>query len=111
GYLFYSDNFSMKKPKNDQAFRKNVPLSPIKVGEKIVLNNIFFETAKYKLKKESKVELDKLVHFLSENPSLKIEVSGHTDNVGSDASNLTLSKNRANSVVNYLIEKGIESSR
>lgn len=111
GYLFYSDNFSMKKTNDNQAFRKNVPLSPIKVGEKIVLNNIFFETAKYKLKNESKVELDKLVQFLATNPSLKIEVSGHTDNVGSDESNLTLSKNRAKSVVDYLVEKGINSSR
>lgn len=111
GYLFYSDNFSLTQTSDNKAFRKNVPLSPIKVGEKIVLNNIFFETAKYALKKQSKIELDKLVHFLNENPSLEIEVSGHTDNVGSDASNITLSKNRAKSVVNYLVEAGIDSSR
>jgi outer membrane protein OmpA-like peptidoglycan-associated protein/tetratricopeptide (TPR) repeat protein len=111
GYLFYSDNFSLTQTSDNKAFRKNVPLSPIKVGEKIVLNNIFFETAKYTLKKQSKIELSKVVQFLEENPSLKIEVSGHTDNVGSDESNLKLSKNRAKSVVDYLVQEGIESSR
>lgn len=110
-YLFYSDNFSLTQTSDKEAFRKNVPLSPIKVGEKIILTNIFFETAKYTLKKQSKVELNKIVQFLEENPAITIEVSGHTDNVGSDASNLSLSKNRAKSVVDYLVQEGISRDR
>ncbi|MEQ8908504.1 MAG: OmpA family protein [Vicingaceae bacterium] len=111
GYLFYSDNFNLKNKKKDEPYKKNVPLHPINVGEKIILRNIFFETAKYELKKESKIELNKLVQFLEKNPSIKIEVSGHTDNVGSQESNLVLSKNRANAVVEYLVKNEIEASR
>ena len=111
GYLFYSDNFSMKESKGGDPYQKDVPLSPIKVGEKIVLKNIFFETAKYALKDQSKVELNKIVQFLEENSSVKIEVSGHTDSVGSDASNELLSQNRAKSVVDFLVKNGIEQNR
>ena len=75
------------------------------------LKNIFFETAKYDLKPESKVELNKLVSFLNLNKSLRIELSGHTDNVGDKKMNQTLSQNRANSVYGYLILNGIDSKR
>ncbi|MFM7233969.1 MAG: OmpA family protein, partial [Flavobacteriales bacterium] len=80
-------------------------------GASIVLNNVFFETAKWELKPESMVELDRLVTLLKANPEKKIEIGGHTDNVGSDDTNLTLSNNRAQSVVDYLIRKGIDSGR
>ncbi len=66
---------------------------------------------KFDLKAESQVELDKVIQLLTENPSVKIEISGHTDNAGKPAANLTLSNNRAKSVVNYLIEKGINTQR
>jgi outer membrane protein OmpA-like peptidoglycan-associated protein len=112
GYLFYSENFSLKGIFTaDQPFRKNVELRQIKEGEIVILNNIFFDTNSKDLKKESKAELDKLVKLLTNTPSLKIEVSGHTDNVGSKAANLVLSKDRAQSVVNYLIENGIRKDR
>jgi outer membrane protein OmpA-like peptidoglycan-associated protein len=77
----------------------------------VVLHNIFFETDSYVLKDESKIELNKLTDFLNQNPSLKILISGHTDNVGSDQHNLTLSDNRAKSVYDYLISNGIAASR
>lgn len=111
GYLFYSENFALEASSANEPRKEDIPLNPIKVGKKIILKNIFFETAKYDLKDKSKVELDKLIDFLNENPSLKIKVLGHTDNVGSDASNQLLSKNRAKSVSDYLIANGIEANR
>jgi len=75
------------------------------------LRNIFFETNSYELKNESTAELNKLVQFLNQNPTVNIEVSGHTDNVGSDQINQKLSENRAKSVYSFLILKGIKSDR
>lgn len=112
GYLFYSENFSLKEEgSNLEPVKKDVPLSPIKEGEKVVLKNVFFETAKFDLKDESKIELDKLVAFLQKNPTIKIEISGHTDNQGDKKSNLILSDNRSKSVSNYLVSKGITADR
>lgn len=112
GYLFYSDNFSLSGIFHvDQPFLKDVLLKPIISGESIVLNNIFFETASFALKEESKYELDKVVKFLVTNPTLKIEISGHTDNIGTDAYNIQLSENRAKSVVKYLTNHGIAADR
>lgn len=106
GYIFYSENFSLKGYQSLEPFILEIPLSKIKVGNAIVLNNVFFATNEYTLKKESKVELDKLVIFLQQNPTLKVELSGHTDDVGSDSNNQVLSQNRSNSVVNYLVDHG-----
>ena len=86
-------------------------VSPIEVGSVVRLNNIFFEFAKATLKPESFPELDRTVKFLKENKTLELEIAGHTDNVGSDATNLKLSQARAQSVVNYLVEHGIDKSR
>jgi outer membrane protein OmpA-like peptidoglycan-associated protein len=76
-----------------------------------VLNNVFFETNKWDLKPESMIELNRLVDLLQANLDKKIEIGGHTDNVGSDEANLTLSNNRAQSVVDYLIKKGVAPDR
>ena len=111
GYLFYSDNFSLLDNSIDSVFTVNIPLQPIEKGATIVLKNIFFETGKYELQAESKSELDKLVMLLSDNPKLKIQIDGHTDNVGQANDNLQLSINRSKSVVEYLSAKGINSQR
>ena len=111
GYMFFSETFSLMNYESDEPFIQNVPLNPILAGEKIILKNIFFETSKYNLKKESKVELDKLVAFLTKNENLIIEIGGHTDNVGNAQLNLTLSTNRANSVREYLTKNGIDTGR
>jgi outer membrane protein OmpA-like peptidoglycan-associated protein len=113
GYLFYSENFSLQDMPADaiHPFLKNIPLQPIDTGAIIVLKNIFFETNKYDLKKESQVELDKLVMFLKNNPAIKVEISGHTDNVGTHTSNQVLSENRAKSVTDYLIAHTIPAER
>jgi outer membrane protein OmpA-like peptidoglycan-associated protein len=83
----------------------------LRSGHSIVLKNIFFETDAYQLKNESKPELNKLISFLNNNPGLRVEISGHTDNIGSSGYNLELSSKRAQSVVEYLINKGINENR
>ncbi len=111
GYLFYSDNFLMSNSPADSVYEKNIPLQPIEANAIVILKNIFFDINKFELKPESQVELDKLVQLLNENPKLKIEIGGHTDNVGKPADNITLSNNRAKAVVTYLVGKNISVTR
>ena len=112
GYLFFSENFTLSKTENNnKPFFKDVPLMPIKEGATVVLNNIFFETNKYDLKPESKVELNKLLKFLEKNSGVKVEIGGHTDNTGGKELNIALSMNRAKSVYDYLILHEIDPER
>jgi outer membrane protein OmpA-like peptidoglycan-associated protein/tetratricopeptide (TPR) repeat protein len=111
GYLFYSDNFQLMNRSADSVYEKNIALQPIETNASVVLKNIFFDVGKFELNPSSQVELEKLVQMLTENPSLNIEISGHTDNVGKPADNLSLSNNRAKSVVNYLVSKAIAAQR
>jgi len=112
GYLFFSENFSLAGVHStDNPFLKDIPLKKIRAGEKVVLKNIFFETDKFNLKEESKTELSILIDFLDNNPSLKIEIGGHTDNIGTPEYNVNLSQNRAKAVNDYLAEKGIDQVR
>ncbi len=111
GYLFYSDNFLMADKSPDSTYKKNIALQPIELNANVVLKNIFFDFNEFELKPASQVELDKLVQLMNENPMLKIEISGHTDNVGKPSDNLSLSMERARSVVNYLIKKNIDAKR
>ena len=106
GYFFKSLNFDFS---DKIGFDKilDISLEPIKKEAKEILNNIFFDTAKWDLKSESTAELDKLVALLKANPDLPIEISGHTDDVGKEADNLLLSQKRAKSVVDYLAQKGV----
>ncbi len=112
GYMFYSENFSLKNlDDNNKPYEINIPLQPIEADASIVLKNIFFETDSYDLKPESTTELNKLVQFLNINPNIRVEISGHTDNVGSKQHNTDLSTNRAKAVYNKLIKKGITANR
>jgi outer membrane protein OmpA-like peptidoglycan-associated protein/tetratricopeptide (TPR) repeat protein len=112
GYLFYSANFSLKNLSDpSKPYKLDVPLQPVQVGKTVILKNIFFDTDLYSLKPESIAELDKLVDFLKMNSSLKIEISGHTDNAGTNEHNTLLSQNRAKSVYEYLISKSIKKER
>ena len=86
-------------------------LKNIKEGSAIVLKNIFFQTGKAELLPESYPELDRVYDFMTENNIQLIEISGHTDNVGSDEINKKLSQGRAQAVVDYLVSKGIASER
>jgi outer membrane protein OmpA-like peptidoglycan-associated protein len=111
GYLFYSDNFSLTGNQADSVFIVNIPLQPIEKGAAIVLKNIFFETGKFELQNESSSELDQLVTLLQDNPNLKIQIAGHTDNVGREKDNQLLSTNRAKSVVDYLLNHAVNAQR
>jgi outer membrane protein OmpA-like peptidoglycan-associated protein len=111
GYLFYSDNFSLSKAVPDTTYEKNIPLQPLSKDALIVLNNIFYESGKFNLKPESLTELNKVVQLLKENPTLKIEIDGYTDNVGVAKTNLQLSNKRAQEVIKYLISNGIIANR
>ncbi len=112
GYLFYSDHFSCKDPADlKNAYLLDVKLNPAIEGGKVVLKNVFFDTNLFQLRSESYPELDKLVSFMKSNPGISIEVSGHTDSTGDKKKNQVLSENRAKSVYDYLVAKGIASSR
>lgn len=111
GYLFYSDNFSLKNRAPDSTYQKNIPLQPIEVNAAVVLRNLFFETAKFNIRPESEVELQKLVQLMQDNPTVKIQIEGHTDNVGTAADNQKLSEARAKSVVTYLVQNGVLQNR
>jgi outer membrane protein OmpA-like peptidoglycan-associated protein len=111
GYLFHSENFDIPASGGYQEITKDVQLEKIAVGSTIVLRNVFFDYNKSTLKPESSTELDRLVKILQENPSIRIELSGHTDNVGTEEYNQKLSENRAKSCVDYLVSKGIAADR
>ncbi len=111
GYLFYSDNFTMSHGNFTKPYIKDVPLKPIKVGEKVVMRNIFYDLNSYALRPESQIELNKLIKFLKDNHLLKIEISGHTDKTGKPDYNMKLSENRARTVAEYLVISGIETLR
>ena len=111
GYLFHSENFDLPKGDGFNLVNKDIELKNIKVGSNITLRNVFFNTGKWDVKTDSYAELDRLVALLSDIPSLKIEISGHTDNVGSESFNELLSQRRADAVVNYLLGKGVAKNR
>jgi OmpA-OmpF porin, OOP family len=94
-----------------KEIHKDLYLVPIEIGQVFRLNNVFFDFDKYSLRPESFVELDRVVKFLNEYPNIEIEMSAHTDSKGSDQYNFTLSDNRAKSVREYIISKGIAATR
>jgi len=110
-YLFYSGHFDLSGRAPDSTYRMDIPLQPLETEALVTLNNIFFESGKYTLRDESHTELDKIVQLMNENPTLKIRINGHTDNVGKAADNLALSNNRAKAVTSYLVAKGILATR
>jgi len=131
GYLFHSENFALKgiysfdEPYLLEIELQKIPIkvvatveapnpvisAPLPAPKPTILKNVFFETASAELLPVSITELNKLRDLLTENPSMNIQLSGHTDNVGSDADNLLLSQNRAKAVRQYLIKQGIGGHR
>lgn len=111
GYLFYSENFSLSEKAPDSTYNIDIPLKPIEANATVILKNIFFDVNRYDLKEESTTELDNVFLLMRDNPTLKIQINGHTDNVGKANDNMVLSNNRAQAVVKYLISKGIDPQR
>lgn len=111
GYYAVTENVNVANLTEYKEIVVDLYLNPIEKGQTIRLNNIFFDSGKYDLLPESYAELDRLHKVLETNKGLKIEIGGHTDAVGSDANNMTLSNNRANAVMQYLVTKGISKER
>lgn len=111
GFISISENLDLTNLKEYKEIEKNLYLVPLEVGQTIRLNNIFFDTGLATLREESLVELNNLKKLLLENSNMKIVVSGHTDNVGSDANNMKLSADRAQAVVQWLKDNGIVADR
>ncbi|KAA3624680.1 MAG: OmpA family protein, partial [Bacteroidetes bacterium] len=120
-FLFHSENCSLKDAGTiEEPYLVYIELQPIpktmvavdtSSQKAVILKNVFFETGSANLQEQSTSELDRLVNLLSGNPDLKIQINGHTDNIGSEEDNLELSEARAETVYTYLIEKGISEER
>jgi outer membrane protein OmpA-like peptidoglycan-associated protein len=111
GYLFYSELYDMEKKQADSVYQKDIYLQPVELNVVTTFNNIQFASNSFTLPQTGLVELDKLLQVLTENPTLKVAISGYTDNIGKPEDNLILSTNRAKAIVDYLTGKGIDKNR
>jgi len=111
GKLFYSENVYLSANEGFKQQKKDIVLAESKSGSKMVLKNVFFDTGKDQLRAESKTELLRVAKLLKDNPTINIEISGHTDNVGSETTNQQLSEKRAQAAVSFLIQNGIPAAR
>ncbi|MDN5200440.1 OmpA family protein [Fulvivirgaceae bacterium BMA10] len=109
-YFGISENIDLNSTPNHEL-QKDLYLAPIKTGQTVTLNNILFETGSARLKDESIPELRRVADFFIENSSMVIEISGHTDDVGSETYNQKLSEQRAKSVAKYIVLKGLPVER
>ncbi len=106
GYIPVHKNIDLRN--SDNVYKEidvDIVLPEIKKGKEIVINNLFFDTKKFEITKDSEPELDRLAEIIKENKNIKISIEGHTDNVGGEKDNLELSRARANSVLEYLHNK------
>jgi len=114
GYLTSEDNVTADLPAKDGdtiVIQKTITLSKIYKNVEITLNNIYYDYDKWNIRADAAQSLDSLVDILVKNPTIKIQLSSHTDCRGKDTYNETLSQKRAESVVQYLIQKGIAADR
>ncbi|MEM9992069.1 MAG: OmpA family protein, partial [Bacteroidota bacterium] len=118
GYIFHSEHFALAKGVPNKAFELDIYLNPIEETitkdspkKAVILKNVFFDTASAKLLAPSQGELNQLANLLKENPALRIQINGHTDNVGQAQANQQLSRARAKAVYDYLMQQGIAASR
>ncbi|WP_158281461.1 OmpA family protein [Sediminitomix flava] len=109
-HLFVSENLYSEQGKA-LVINKEILMQPISKGSQIILNNMFYESSSATLSASSKADLNNLISFLRENPSVRIEIAGHTDNVGSKTKNEILSHQRAKSVVDYLVKNKVDRRR
>ncbi|GAL83227.1 outer membrane protein [Sporocytophaga myxococcoides] len=111
GFYSVRDTISVPNITEYMEIERDIYLTPLEVGEDIPLKNVFFVRSEPKLLPISYPELNKLAKLLIENPTIEIELSGHTDNMGNPEKNVTLSEQRVETVKNYLISKGISGDR
>ncbi len=111
GYFPVSENIDLSDISDYQEVTKNLEMIPVEVGHTVRMNNIFFDFGKSVLSEDSYPELNRVVKLMNENPEMEIEISGHTDNVGSDSFNIKLSTERAEAVKEYLVAQKIDSHR
>jgi outer membrane protein OmpA-like peptidoglycan-associated protein len=111
GFVARNENIDLVDLSEYKEIKKDLYLVPIEKGQKLTLNNIFFEFGKYELLNESFSELNRIVKILKENENLNIQITGHTDNIGKPQENMELSKQRAKAVANYLKQNGIAPER
>ncbi len=111
GYLNETESLLIPEIESDTVIQKDIYLDKIEIGSTVRLNNIFFDFDKTTLRPESVTELNMVVDFLKDNPSVKVEIAGHTDSKGSDAYNFNLSDGRAGAVRSFLLENWIEPDR
>ncbi len=110
-YMFFLDEVDMTTASTDEPFIRDFLLDKVEVGAKVVLENIYFETNKATLTAASYPQLNQVITFLKNNETLRLEISGHTDNVGGLKANLKLSNDRAKAVVDYMVITGIDKGR
>jgi len=110
-YYSVSQNLDLEGLQKSTEILKELALIPLEEGESIRMNNIFFDFGDSTLRSESFAELDRLIDILGNHKKMEIEIGGHTDNIGNDESNKKLSKERADSVVSYLVSKGVNSKK
>ena len=117
GYLPYSKHFDLTDIASDQYYELDIRLQAVSLSESthlnqaVILENIFFDSGTATLKPESTTEINKLADFMQKHPTIKIRITGHTDNVGNESDNKLLSENRAKAVMNALLLKGIDQKR
>lgn len=111
GYIFHSENIDIPANSAFKEVVKDISFKPMEVGNKVVLNNVFFNYNESSIREQSRNEIERLALMMFKNPSLKIEISGHTDSKGTDEYNQKLSEARAKAVVDYLIMLDVEPER
>ena len=111
GYLPFTELYSLVNKEADSVYVKNIGLQPLAINASFTFKNIGFTSNASILPETAAIELNKLVALLNENGTLQVQISGHTDNTGNEVENKNLSANRALSIVNFLIEKGISKNR
>jgi outer membrane protein OmpA-like peptidoglycan-associated protein len=111
GYLYYNELYELSNKEADSVYRKDISLQPIELNASLTFRNIQFQSNSFQLPVDASIELNKLLLVLQENPSIQISIGGHTDNIGKQSDNQMLSENRAKSIVDWLINKGINASR
>ncbi len=111
GYLFYSQLYELNKKDADSVYKKDIYLQPVELNVVTTFRNVQFANNSFEIPQPGYIELEKLLQVLAENPSIKLEISGHTDTIGKPEDNLLLSTNRAKAIVDYLTSKGIDRKR